>query len=299
MALAAAVVSACGTGPVAWQPSGGSPSATTTLRAADRAETLRALIDSAAMGGRWPAIVILPPAYRAEPARRFPVIYLLHGAGGDHRSWLRSSDIARMLETRPVICVCVCGRTYGWYVDSPVRPDSQVQMHVTRELVQFVDANFRTVARREGRALCGYSMGGHGAITLAAKRPDLFSSASSLAGIMDIARWPDNWRIAAALGPLEANRGLWKSHSAMGLAGTFADGARGARIMIDCGVDDFAYPENREFHALLERLGVRHAYRERPGGHDWRFWTTHLAEHIDFHLESFRMAGVAGPAQDG
>jgi len=269
------------------------PAAEATRPAAvGRAEVREIAIDSAAMGEKeWPALVVLPPAYRAEPDRRFPVLYILHGAGGDHVSWVDYLPLAALLQTRPAICVCVYGRAFGWYVDSPCQKNSQVETHVTGELVPFVDANFRTIARKEGRGIFGYSMGGHGAITLAAKHPDLFSSASSISGIMDLTRWPSNWRIAGALGPLAANQDLWRRSSAMGLAGEFTKSAKGARLLIECGTADFAYPENREFHALLERLGIPHEYREGPGDHGMLYASgQHLAMHMDFHLASFAKA---------
>ena len=255
-------------------------------------------IESRAMGGRWPAVVVLPAAYERQPERRFPVLFLLHGAGGEHWSWVRYSALAELLASRDVICVCPNGRVYGWYVDSPYKRNSKVETHVTKELVPYIDEHFRTIPRRGARGVCGFSMGGHGALTLAAKHPDVFSSASSLSGILDITRWPRYWEIAKALGPLEENRALWAASSALGMVGQFKKAASGVRLFVDCGFGDFAYPENREFHERLERLGVPHLYKEREGEHDWRYWSSHVAEHLDFHLESFKAAEKA-PEVDG
>jgi putative tributyrin esterase len=247
----------------------------------------RDTVQSSAMGRPWPAVVLLPPSYETDVGRRFPVIYLLHGAGGDQWSWVRSSAIEQYLRSREVICVCPSGRAYGWYVDSPYVADSQLESFIAKELVPFVDSAYRTDARREARAICGFSMGGHGAMTLSAKHPDTFLSASSMAGIMDITRWPGEWRIADVLGPLEENRALWESSSAIGLADAFAGTAHDVRLLVDCGRGDFAYPENRDFHERLCSLGVEHEYREVDGEHNWKYWTARLETHLDFHLAQF------------
>ena len=257
---------------------------------AGRTDIRRVVIESPAMGRPWPALVCLPPSYGLEPERRFPVLYLLHGAKGEHSSWLRSTPLARLLGTRDLIVVCPNGRVYGWYVDSQYRPNSNVETHIVKELIPYVDREFRTDPRREARAIAGYSMGGHGALTLAAKHPELFSSASSLSGILDTVRWLGHWGLEGTFGPLEESRGSWVASSAMGRAEDFTGRAREVRLLVDCGFDDVAYPENVDFHEKLLSLGVPHEYRERRGRHNWAYWSAHLAEHLDFHLESFRPA---------
>ena len=250
---------------------------------------------SKSMGGEWGALVVLPAAYGAEPERRFPVLYLLHGAGGDHASWARGTDLIELLEKRPLIVVCPNGRRTGWYVDSHLLSNSQVETHIVKELVPFIDGKYRTVARASARGISGFSMGGHGAVTLAAKHPGRFCSASSLSGIMDITRWPRQWGMSEVLGPLFENRALWKAQSATGLAKHFGGKDSRVRLLIDCGTDDFAFRENREFHEQLTRLEIKHVWRSREGGHDFRYWRAHLAEHLDFHLEAFEEAEKARP----
>ena len=258
-----------------------------------RAEIRSVRIASSAMGGKWPGLVVLPASYAREPDRRFPVLYLLHGASGEHTSWVANTPLAKLLEneskTRDVIVVCPNGRGCGWYVDSPHKRNSNVETHLVKELIPHIDSNFRTEARRGARGIAGYSMGGHGALTLAAKHPELFASASSLSGILDITRWPGHWRLRETFGPLEENRDFWVANSALGLAPAYAGKARGVSLLIDCGDGDPAFEENGDYHRRLEGLGVPHVYKERPGGHTWRYWAKHLAEHLDFHLASFEL----------
>ena len=265
-----------------------------TTRGGARVESIR--VESRAMGKPWPALVILPPAYFAEEERRFPVLYLLHGASGDHQSWVRYTSLLKDVQTRDLIVVCPYGRTHGWYVDSPQREHSNVETHIVKELVPHIDANYRTVAGRESRAIAGYSMGGHGAVTLAAKHPEMFVSASSLSGILDITRWPRHWMLTETFGSLEEHREFWVANSGLGLAETFTASAKGVSLFVDCGRSDVAFEENRDFHRLLGKLGVAHVYRDRPGGHNWAYWSDHIAEHLDFHLECMRAANEAVPA---
>lgn len=250
-------------------------------------------IKSEAMGGSMPALVLLPPSYAQRPAARYPVLYLLHCAGGDYRMWVQDTGLIRDLASRDLIVVCPEGTPQGWYLDSPIRPRSAVETHLVCELIPRIDREFRTLAARSGRAIGGFSMGGHGAITLAAKHPHLFASASSFGGILDLPRWPGRWGLDAVLGPLATGREVWIAHSAMGLAERFAKEAAGMKLLIDCGLDDFALPENRTFHQRLGVLGVPHVYRERVGGHELGYCSRHLPEHLDFHLAAMNEAAAA------
>jgi len=254
------------------------------------------VIESKAMGRPMPVLVLLPPSYAQRPAARYSVLYLLHCAGGDYRMWAQGTDLIRELASRELIVVCPDGTSHGWYLDSPIRPRSAVETHLVRELIPRIDRDFRTLAARSGRAISGFSMGGHGAITLAAKHPDLFASASSFGGILDLTRWPGHWGLDAVLGPFATGREVWSAHSALGLAGRFAKEAAGIKLMIDCGRDDFALPDNRLFHRRLDELAVPHTYRERAGGHEIAYCSRHLSEHLDFHLAAMKVAAAEGDA---
>jgi endo-1,4-beta-xylanase len=139
---------------------------------------------SACMGTEVGYNVFLPEGYEAGDAR-YPVIYFLHGAGGDENSDAAGfSGLVRGLiaekKIPPVICVFPNGGMSG-YRD---RPEGKVLVEtmIVDELVPLIDREFRTVASREGRVLAGFSMGGGGAVRLALRHPDLFSAAGSWAG---------------------------------------------------------------------------------------------------------------------
>lgn len=123
--------------------------------------------------------IYLPPAYQDETERRFPVVYFLHGSAGNES---RSIRLARFLDDAieteklpPMLMVFANGGRRSGYIDSvdgTVRPETMI----VQELIPHIDATYRTLAQRTGRAVQGFSMGGGGALRLAAKYPNLFSS---------------------------------------------------------------------------------------------------------------------------
>jgi S-formylglutathione hydrolase FrmB len=135
--------------------------------------------------------VYLPPSYSTSD-KRYPVIYLLHGTGDNHLNFVDDSDkyktIQGLMETG------ISSRRFGemivvtpnentkwggsFYVNSSVT--GNWEDFTAKELVSFIDANYRTIAKSESRAIVGHSMGGFGAITLAMKYPDVFSVAYGL-----------------------------------------------------------------------------------------------------------------------
>jgi len=132
--------------------------------------------------------IYLPPQYEKEPNRRFPVVYFLHGATGTESS---DTGLARYVDAAiasgriaPVIYVFPNGGAGSYYRDWPenyVRAETML----VRELLPFVDQHYRTIDRSPSRGICGFSMGGSGAIRLVLKYPGLFCTAAALAGAID------------------------------------------------------------------------------------------------------------------
>ena len=228
----------------------------------------------------WPGktTVILPDSY-AGSSKKYPVIYILHGFGGNNSSWRRALPLDKSCDTFQVIFVCPDGKKC-WYLDSPEQGSCLFETFFIQELLPFIDATFRTHADANGRALVGFSMGGHGAITLLAKHPDLFAGACSIAGVMDLTEFPHEWELSRVLGPCGRFKPRWQEASAVNQAGRFAGLSK--TIILDCGTGDFALNGNRKEHALLRQAGVAHEYDEHPGSHDRRYVHDHAPEHIRF-----------------
>ena len=248
---------------------------------------------SATMKREIPAVVVLPDAHAAQPARRFPTLYLLHGAGDDERAWLNRTPVREMADAHGVIIVTAATGT-SWYFDSPVDPDSQFETFVAVELVGFMDKNYPTIARRTARALAGDSMGGHGSMFLAVRHRDTFSVAAPMSGGMDIrasdpqaGAFPENWDLKHRLGPIRENPARWDELAVINVVDPLKNGE--LAITIDCGDKDFFLTTNRQLHAKLVAMGIGHDYSEHPGAHDWDYWKLALPRQMAFvarHLES-------------
>ena len=127
--------------------------------------------------------IYAPPAYAADPNRRFPVVYWLHGSGGGASGISRlSSRVDEAVATgrvQPFLLVFVNGLRMGMYVDW-ANGRALLETVIVQELRPHVDANWRTIATREGRLLDGFSMGGYGAGRFGFRYPELFRSVSMM-----------------------------------------------------------------------------------------------------------------------
>src|SRR6185437_11645150 len=138
------------------------------------------------------AAVYLPPSYDASPARRYPTLYLLHGFLGNNRAWTKGGyqgmslqplmdEMIKAGKIREMIVVAPNGwNAYrgAFYTNSSV--NGNWEDYIFRDLVQNIDANYRTIPKSESRGIAGHSMGGYGAVTLAMKHPDVFSAVYAL-----------------------------------------------------------------------------------------------------------------------
>ncbi len=235
--------------------------------------------------------IYLPNDYQTTH-KHFPVLYLLHGAYGSYKDWVEKTDVENLADQFDFVIVFPDGNPFGWYVDSPIDPNSQYESYIIKELIPYVDGHFRTIKDRWHRGICGLSMGGHGAISLAEKHPDLFASASSLSGIMDINRHSNQWHIADRLGPYSKYPDRWKANSCYYLAPKLVEAH--VALLFDVGRSDFSYPENVQFHFRLDSLGVKHIFEVYDGSHNWQYWGSHIEEHLQFHNKCFqkKRAGV-------
>jgi enterochelin esterase-like enzyme len=148
-----------------------------------------AAVRSATLGEDINYNVYLPAEYE-ESDRRYPVIYLLHGRGDSMSAWTqvksRLDELIGSGEIPPTIAImpdAPWSSRASWYVDSAYTgadPGRPVETALLEDLVPHVDATYRTIADRTGRAVAGYSMGGAGALRYSLAHPDLFGAAIAL-----------------------------------------------------------------------------------------------------------------------
>lgn len=261
---------------------------------------------SAAMNKTYMAAVVRPNAY-ATGKSAYPVLYLLHGGGGHFRDWLQQPPdkqlVHRLADQYNLLVVMPEGEVFSWYLNSPLLKESQFETYITRELVKKIDSLYRTVPSNKGRVITGLSMGGHGALYLSARHPELFAAAGSMSGALDLNL--ANWRIDTGfarsvrtrfeplLGPVGGTNDQYAAHSVVGMADRMK--ANGLPLIIDCGVDDFLIEPNRELHRRLLYNKTPHEYTERPGGHTWLYWEQALPHHVLFFHRVLKAHGTAVP----
>lgn len=231
-------------------------------------------------------VIILPADYNESAL--YPVIYLLHGYGGDYSSWLKiKPDLPQLATEKQVIFVCPDGLS-SWYWDSPVNKDMQFETYVSKDLVGYMDAHYRTVADRSGRAIAGLSMGGHGALWLSIRHRDTFGAAGSMSGGVDIRPFPEKWKMSVQLGEKNKNPEVWEKHTVINLVPTLKNGD--LAMIIDCGYDDFFFEVNNNMHNELLNRGIMHDFIVRPGGHTSKYWNNSIDYQIVFFKKYFENA---------
>jgi len=246
-------------------------------------------IPSAAMHQSFDATVVVPDQYgHGKATDRFPVVYLLHGSGGDYTDWTANSHIGKLADRYHVILVMPDGGHESWYIDSPINPQSLYETYVGTEVVAFIDGHFRTIATKQARAITGLSMGGFGALHIALGRPDEFGAAGSISGAVDPRGCEDEPGIDQVFGDPASHADFWNNAAIVENARSFS-GAHIA-LTIDCGVNDSLVQSNRTLHERLIELGVPHDYAERPGGHTWKYWSNAVQYQVLFFASAFRRA---------
>ena len=235
-------------------------------------------VPSAKMGRAITNMVFVPEQYLKGGAERYPVLYLLHGADDNYMAWSNHVDLKQKATQHGIIIVCPDGQD-SWYFDSPIDPKMQFETYVSKELVDYMDIHYRTIAKADKRAITGLSMGGHGALWLAWRHPDVFKHCGSMSGGVDITKFPDRWNIDKRLGKYASAKGVWATHSVASLVPTLK---AGQNIIIDCGDCDFFFEVNMALHQALEAKGIAHDFTIRAGQHSWQYWVESLDKHLKF-----------------
>lgn len=228
--------------------------------------------------GRERRMTIYTPAGYEEGKGRYPVLYLLHGMGGDEDAWSATGRVAEIMDNliatgkaEPMIVVMTNGCTKhvaapGLSHEGMWRPYMSGSMDGSFEamfpsIVEWVDDHYRTIAKKHSRAIAGLSMGGFHSMQISKEYPSMFDyvglfSAAIFRGDESVAIYND----------LEAK-----------LARQFDKAP--ALYWIAIGEEDFLYQDNVRYRELLDKCGYDYIYRESTGGHIWRNWRIYLTEY--------------------
>lgn len=251
-------------------------------------------IASEILGREWPCKVYLPGGYDST-ASRYPVVYLLHGSGGDENEWDRIYPVLDSLiaagSIPPLIAVAPASGT-SWWVDGRERFESAF----FSDLIPAIDRQYRTIIRREGRAVAGFSMGGYGALRYALAHSDMFAAATLLSPALYAQQPPpeSSARSSGTFGdPFQAE--VWAARNYPAVLETYLLQQYRAPVFILSGDDDWNHPEGFEYnieqqavllYGLLNRKGGSPAeLRIVNGGHNWRIWQPGFIAGIEYMMQ--------------
>lgn len=237
---------------------------------------------SRSLGADRRMTVYLPAGYEDSGPKRYPVLYLLHGMGGDEDAWPTLGRAAQILDNliasgkaEPMIVVMPNGNAAlpsapGEGPSGLVQPTSDLPKTKDGsyeasfpEIISYVDSHYRTVRKPSGRAIAGLSMGGFHSFHISKEYPGTF-------GYVGL--------FSAAVRSLEDSSNPIYSDSDAKLAAQFRDGV--SLYYIAIGEDDFLYEENRVLRSYLDSHGYPYEYHESSGGHIWRNWRIYLADFV-------------------
>jgi S-formylglutathione hydrolase FrmB len=233
-----------------------------------------------------PCVVIIPDQHN-DSSTRYPVVYLLHGYSGNYAQWINHApQLKTVADQLRMIFVCPDGGYGSWYLDSPVDTTFKYETFLVKELVPFIDSNYKTIANRKQRAITGLSMGGHGGLYISIRNKKLFGLAGSICGGVDIRPFPKNWDLAKRLGDTVCCKQNWEQYTVMNVVNQLKNNE--LKLIIDCGLGDFFLDVNRALHQKLLQMKIDHDYIERPGKHDKAYWGNAVNYQLLFFWKGFR-----------
>jgi len=223
--------------------------------------------------------IYTPPGYETS-TETFPVLYLLHGAGGDEEAWIelgRTSQIMDNLinqgKAKPMIIVMPNGNisqdaapgegSDGFYTPQFMAPRNMNGMYEANfmDIVNFVESNYKVGADKEHRAIAGLSMGGFHSFHISRYFPNTFD----YVGLF-----------SSAFVPTKDDTGVVYSNIDETLEDQRENGYK--LYWIGIGKSDFLYKANLDFKQKLDDMGMEHVFMETEGGHTWRNWRIYLSE---------------------
>ena len=258
------------------------------------------LVPSKILARGVPYCVVLPPSFDADKARHFPILYFLHGLGENEQFFIHSGawnlveDMRDKGELGDFLIATPEARS-SFYINAR-DGKNRYEDFLVQEFFPYIEKRYRITPGRSNRAISGISMGGYGALHLAFRRPQLFSSVSahSAALINKLPTFlagatPDSPR-SRVLGGVFGNPpdpSFWEQNSPIAMARTA--NLAGMKIYFDCGdEDDFGFDSGaRALDRVLTERRVAHQFHIYPGRHDAGYFAEHLPASLAFHWGLF------------
>ena len=235
--------------------------------------------DSPGLGINRRLTIYTPPGYESSKAN-YPVLYLLHGAGGDEEAWIALGRTAQIMDNliaqgkaKPMIVVMPNGNVSqdaapgegnaGFYKPQFMAPRTMEGSYegAFMDIVKFVEKNYRVNAKKESRAIAGLSMGGFHSMHISRYYPNTFD----YVGLFSAAIMPREDATAKVYSNIDETLKVQKEN--------------GTKLYwIAIGKTDFLYQANVDFRKKLDGMGMKYEYVESEGGHIWRNWRVYLSQ---------------------
>lgn len=229
--------------------------------------------------------VILPHDTHDDPAGGFPVLYLLHGEGEDHSSWLYRSNIERYAIERG-LCVIMPDAGMSYYADLPY--GGKYLSYITHELPEMMNTMLRIPTSRERTFIGGASMGGYGALKAVLTKPSRYAGCIALSPLADVTRLivkecnegkRDFWKsICGEDMRLDTNIDLFhileESDDLLNVNGF-------PRVYFACGKQDEVFDDNLRLRESLNNHRIDFTFEQAGAGHEWGFWDVALQRGLD------------------
>jgi putative tributyrin esterase len=257
-------------------------------------------IAAASLPSPGEVLVILPPSYETDAARRYPVLYFLHDGYGDGRTLVRrgvASDAReRMRDGRlPEFLIVAPDGPGSWFSDFH-DGSRRYETLLSADLPRWVDSRYRTLPARASRGITGISMGGYGAVKTALKHPDLFDSVSALSGALipfgqdDLARYSfvARFTLKRVFGRSPTDNSL-DANDVWNILWGLRFSRPPFTVELRAGTEDFYGLDGvaTQFGTLLNEHGVPTTVVLEPGNHDWRYWRRAMMEILAWHGRRF------------
>jgi S-formylglutathione hydrolase FrmB len=289
---------------------------------------------SPALAAQTHVYVLLPVGYDPRGKTRYPSLYLLHGAAGSYVDWINAGAAQQVIDQATqqhglpaFITIMPDAGVWGFYSDwygsdltgTPNPPPAWTRYHIG-ELIPWVDGHYPTKAARSNRAVAGLSMGGFGAMSYAARFPDLFVSAATFSGAVDTdVYYPYGPTYLSALAPVfsggQFNQCVWgdevtqdvhwrgnnptelaESLSYTDIFITTGGGDTPSTIASD-PIEQTCYYMSKDLAAALDDNGIAHVDDFYGGGsHAWSYWQADLAKYLPMMVQSFAHPRPAPPS---
>jgi len=214
-------------------------------------------------------LVMKPQSY--SPAnKRYPVLYLLHCAGGSHTLYLDAGYCEGLLkhldEVNFIIVAPYDGTGFQWWLNSPVQPKSQMASFVVSELKPHIDSLFPTMPQKANTGVAGHSMGGFGTFHLIGNYPQTFGVGYAIKAGTNIIAWPNSWGLDAVLGSQSTHLANWQQAN----INTNTDRYKNTNVLIKFysgRMDSWFYNENNALDSIFRGKGIAHEYAIRDEAH--------------------------------